>query len=136
MVELALPGQQSVVPSVSWVWNSSFLARSDPKNIGKGLRGAPSLEGFNRVDVAPRSVVDPWQCWGNSRMGTGNFPTQTIPDSLSQGLGAASGGGIAKAEPRVCTWLTQGGPGGPGGSVPPRTGTPWSSGQHRSQLDP
>lgn len=60
MVEVALPGQQTVVASVSWAWNSSFLARRVSKNIGKGLSGekapkdgAPSLEGFNSVGVAP-----------------------------------------------------------------------------------
>lgn len=59
MVEVALPGHQSVVALVSKAWNSSFKASSDSKNIGEGLGGekapedgAPSLEGFNREDVA------------------------------------------------------------------------------------
>lgn len=106
MVEVALPAQQSEVASVPWGWNSSLLGSSDPKNTEEGLNGAkapkdgaPSLEGFNRVDVAPRSVVDPWQCWGNAWMGTGNFPSQMIPDFLTQGFGAASGGGLQRQSP-------------------------------------
>lgn len=134
MVAVALHGQ-GVVAAVSWVWNSSFLASRGSKNIGKGLSsekapkdGAPSLEGFNRVGVAlgDRSVVDPWQCWDGHRV----FQPKGTPVFPELGLAAAPGGGAAEAEPRACTWLTQGGPGGLLGSVPPgavaSTGLSWS----------
>lgn len=63
-------------------------------------------------------------------MVTDNFPAQMILYSLSQGLGAESGGGSAVAELRFWPWLTQGGPGALMGSVPPRTGTPGLSWSH------
>lgn len=80
------------------------------------------LEGFDRGDGAP-GAGSGWVLGGagGTPGWSQNVPTQMIPFSLSWGLEQS----LEKAGLRFCRWLTQGGPGGLGRSVPPRTGTPW-----------